>query len=216
MFSNLKLVGSIATGMHIYRGDAADRDKPEIGSWSTIGEVMGVYQISRTLSFFHQLVQVKPGRLLTWDDAKDSDVIFVGGPLADTPLKDISIFREFRFENGKAGTPAESGAIVNLHPRKGEAAVYYGPETRPFSFDYAVISLRPGFNSSHQVLALAGITEFGTEGAAEFVSREDLVSNLVAKLGTKPGRPVPWFEALLRIAIQGGVPVEYEMVLTHK
>ncbi len=216
VFSNLKLVGSVANGMHIYRGDPADRDKPEIGSWSTLGEVMGVYQISRTLSLFQRPVEVKPGRLLTWDDAKDSDVIFVGGPLADTPLKDISIFREFRFENGEPGTPAESGAIVNLHPRKGEAAIYYGPEVRPFSFDYAVISLQPGFNSSRQILALAGITEFGTEGAAEFVSREDLVSTLLAKLGTRPGQPVPWFEALLRIRIQGGVPVEYEPVLVHK
>ncbi len=35
VFSNLKLVGSLRTGMHVYRGDPADREKPVIESWST-------------------------------------------------------------------------------------------------------------------------------------------------------------------------------------
>ncbi len=216
VFSNLKLVGSLQAGMHVYRGDPADHDKPVIESWSTLGEVMGVFEITRTLSLFHKPVHVKRGQLLTWDDAKDSNVIFVGGPLADTPLRDISIFREFKFENGKPGIPAESGAVINVNPRKGEALIYPGPEARPFDFDYAVISLRPAFNESHQALALAGITEYGTEGAAEFVSREDSVSRLLSRLNVKPGQPVPWFEALLRVKVEGGVPVQYEIVLVHK
>ena len=216
VFSNLKLIGSLRDGMHLDRGDPGDRDKPGIKSWSTLGEVMGVFEITRTLALFHKSVQAKRGPLLTWDEAKDNNLVFVGGPLADTPVRDIAMFREFGFKNGQPGIPSESGAVLNLNPRKGEARIYFGPDARPFQFDYAVVSFRPGFNKSHQVLALAGITEFGTEGAAEFVSREDSVSELLSKLNVTPGQAVPWFEALLRVKLEGGVPVQYEIVLVHK
>jgi hypothetical protein len=216
VFSNLKLVGSLQSGMHLFRGDPADREKPLINSWTTIGEVMGVFEITRTLSLFQKSARAKNGQLLTWDDAKDSNLIFVGGPLADTPVRDIAIFRDFQFKNSTTGIPAESGAVINVKPHKGEPPIYFGPETRPFPFDYAVVSLRPAFNRMHRVLALAGITEYGTAGAAEFVTREDALNELLSRLNVKPGESMPWFEALLRVKVEGGVPVQYEIVLVHK
>lgn len=216
VFSNLKLAGSLQSGMHLFRGDPADREKPIINSWTTVGEVMGVFEITRTLSLFQKPARAKNGQLLTWDEARDSNLIFVGGPLADTPVRDISIFRDFQFKNGTPGIPAESGAVINANPRKGEASIYFGPETRPFQFDYAVVSLRPAFNKTHRVLALAGITEYGTAGAAELVTREDSVNELLSKLNVKAGESMPWFEALLGVKIEGGVPVQYEIVLVHK
>ena len=221
VFSNFKLVGSFATGMRAYRNDPSDagpsdRGQPIIDTYTTVGEVMGVFDVSNTLAMFHRSARAKHGQLLSWDDAKDSNLIFVGGPLADTPLSDISAFREFQFNNRMPGVPALSGAVINVHPRKGEAPIYYGPEARPFQFDYAVISLRPAFGKNHRMLALAGITEYGTGGAAEFVSREDQLSDLLSKLKVKSGDAVPWFEALLRVSVNGGVPVQSEIVLVHQ
>lgn len=215
VFSNFKLVGSFDSGMHAYHGDAADRGLPLIDTYTTIGEVMGVFDVSSTLGLFQQSARAKHGQLLSWDDAKDSNLIFVGGPLADTPLSDISAFRDFQFKKG-LGIPAISGAIVNVHPRIGEQPMYVGPDSRPFQFDYAVISLRPAFSKSHRMLALAGITEYGTAGAAEFVSSEEQISDLLAKLNVKTGDSMPWFEALLRVRVKGSVPVQSEIVLVHR
>ena len=165
---------------------------------------------------FQKWVRPKRGALLTWDDAKDSDLIFIGGPLAQTPLRDTPIFRDFEFRNRTGGIPGPSGGVVNLHPLAGEEPVYYGPKTRPFQFDYAVVALRPSINPLRRTLALAGITEFGTQAAAEFVTREQYVAALLAKLRVQPGGSVPLFEALLRTTITGGVPTQIELVSAHQ
>ena len=97
---------------------------------------------------------------------------------------------------------------MNLCPLAGEAPVYYGPRTRPYQFDYAVLALGRSINPGHWALALAGITEFGTQAAAEFVTREQYVSALLVKLHVQAGGSVPSFEALLRTTITGGVPTQ--------
>ena len=216
VFSNLKLVGSLNEGFHVFRNEGADRDQPVFDSWSTVGEVMGVFNIERTLSNLGKSAIAKHGHLLTWDDARDRSLIFVGGPLADTPLKDVSLFRGLQFTNRAPGVPRESGGVVNVHPRRGELALYNGPEARPFAFDYAVISLSPAFSNHHRMLALAGVTEYGTAGAADYLTREDHVAELLAALHVKTGEPIPFFEALLRVKIEGEVPVQYDLVLIHK
>lgn len=217
VFSNLKLAGTLKAGFHMFREDGTDRDQPVIDSYTTVGEVMGVFDIANTLSDFGKSPRAKNGHLLSWDDARDSNLIFVGGPLADTPLKNVPIFREFQFQDRMmAGSPSESGAIINVHPRQGEAPLYAGPTSRPFSFDYAVISLRPGFSKNRRVLALAGVTEYGTAGAADFLTRENQVSELLTALNVKSGQRVPWFEALLRVKVEGEVPVQYDVVVVHK
>jgi hypothetical protein len=215
VYSNLRLVGSLDSGLREF-DPALDAQQPVLDTYTTIGEVNGVFEISRLLTMLHQPVRAKHGALLTWDEARDSNLIFVGGPLAQTPLREIPILTEFEFRNRRAGIPGPSGAILNLHPRKGESSIYFGPPARPFEFDYAVVALRPSVNPSHRTLALAGITEYGTQAAAEFVTREDSVRILLARLNVKPGGSLPMFEALLRTTIRGGVPIESELVAIHQ
>jgi hypothetical protein len=214
VFSNLDMVDSGEEGLH-YRG-AGDKGKPVIDTYTTAGEVMGVFELGQVLSQFGKTARVKRGELLTWDDAKDCDLIFIGGPLAKTPLRQISIFTEFQFEKSKSGanTP-HPGSIISVHPRQGESASYAGSPQRPFSVDYAVIASRPAFSSGHRAVAIAGITEYGTWGAAEFVTQEETVNELLSRLGVKHGGTVPNFEALLKVRIEGGVPVQSELLLVH-
>ena len=74
----------------------------------------------------------------------------------------------------------------------------------------------PGMNPARSVLILAGTTTFGTQGAVEFVSRQNSVENLLSRLSvTKIGELKP-FEALLRVKVARGVPVETELVAVRK
>ena len=214
VFSNLRLTGSLDAGLREY-DPKVDQQQPVLDTYTTIGEVTGVFEISRLLTMLHQPLRAKHGSLLTWDEARDRNLIFVGGPLAQTPLQEVPIFTDFEFRNRRAGIPGPSGAIVNLHPRRGEAPFYFGPQARPFEFDYAVIALRKSVNPGHQTLALAGITEYGTEAAAEFVTRDDTARILLARLNVKPNGNIPMFEAILRTTIRGGVPIESELLSVH-
>ena len=215
VFSNFQLVGSFEAGLRDADGRAPE-GIPVIDTYTSMGEVMGVFEIARIMSMFQKPIRPKRSALLTWDEAKDSDLIFVGGPLAQTPLRDTPIFHDFEFRNRMSGMPGPSGVVVNLHPLPGEAPIYYGPKTRPFQFDYAVVALSPSTGAGRRTLALAGITEYGTQAAAEFVTREQHVSALLARLHVQPGRPAPWFEALLRTTITGGVPTQIDLVSVHQ
>ena len=215
VFSNFQFVGSLEDGLRSVDRQALE-GAPVIDTYTTMGEVMGLFEITRLMGLFQKTIQPKRGTLLTWDEAKDSSLIFVGGPLAQTPLRDTPIFHDFEFLARQGGIAGVPGAVVNHRPLAGEAPIYYGPKTRPYQFDYAVVALRPSINPGHQVLALAGITEFGTQAAAEFVTREQYVSALLAKLHVQTGESVPSFEALLRTTITGGVPTQIELVSVHK
>ena len=215
VFSNFRVVGDLDSSIHAVGGDAGDRGASEVDTYTTTGEVMGVFEVTRALAAFGQTARAKHGQLLSWDDAKDSNLIFIGGPLAHTPLRSLSAMDDLQFKKGVAGYSPRSAAILNLHPRPGEKSFYLGPETRPYTFDYGVIMLKPMFNRERRTLILAGITEFGTQGVADFVTREDHVNELLAKLHVKRNESIPNFEALLRVKIQGDVPVQYELVLVH-
>jgi hypothetical protein len=180
---------------------------------------MGVFEVGKVLALFHKSPRVKRGRLLTWDEAADRNLIFIGGPLAETPLRDVPILKEFKF---REGTQTSFSALENLHPRKGELPLYIGPgpylaiHTKESLIDYAVIALRPALSRNHRILVLAGITEYGTQGAAEFVTRKEHIGDLLSQLKVKPEGSVPWFEALLRVRIEGSVPVDSSIVVVHQ
>jgi len=65
-------------------------------------------------------------------------------------------------------------------------------------------------------MILAGLTTLGTQAAAEFVCRSRNVEELLAALGAPAPAPVPPFEALLRVKIGSGLPVQNELLAVHR
>lgn len=177
------------------------------------GEVLGVFQITKFFTSIGKAVRPKHGVTIGWDEAKDVDLIFLGGPLAETPLRDIPTFHDFVF---RTGAPAEGApSIENLHPRNGEARIYTG-SPRPQQFDYAIVALTTSFSPKHRVLTLAGISGYGTQGAAEFVTREDRIQALLSRMAVKNRAPMPSFEAVIRFNVQGETALQPEIVALHR
>lgn len=102
--------------------------------------------------------------------------------------------------------------IANLDPRPGEEPSYAASPTPPIREDYALIRLTEGFTSDRRKLTLAGTTTIGTHAATEFVCREEKLKELLAALDYEPGAGVTPFEAVLRVKVSGGVPVETDVV----
>ena len=103
-------------------------------------------------------------------------------------------------------------SIVIRHPKSGEASSYIAsPSNAPLTEDYAVVGLVPGQSPNRLVMILAGTTTFGTQGVVEFVCRPDSIEKLMQEIPGSKSEMKP-FEALVRVKIARGVPLETELI----
>jgi hypothetical protein len=210
VFSNAEFVGRPETGLRYF---TSGRDAPEavFDHYTGVGEVLSVHQLDQVFQGLNRRVQVKRGRLLSWDDAQNRDLVFLGSPSENLSLRDLPLGREFRFEIIQAAPRTGDLGIVNLHPAAGEQAVYFGSGQLPITEDYALVELVRGAAPAQSILLLAGTTTFGTQGAVEFVCNGNHLRELLPRIRGANGALAP-FTALLRIKVSRGVPVEGTLV----
>jgi hypothetical protein len=206
VFSNHRFTGSSATGLHYFR-EGIDSPAESNDTYSGTGTVMAVGELSSLFSLNGRSARLKRAELLTWDEARDANVVFVGAPEANSRLREMAPLQYFRFKSSYEGPQFGTGAIVNLNPGSDEKPMYFGSD-RPFTFDYAVIALLPNVNPERKVLILAGTNTYGCQAAAEFVMRADLLQEFYSRLRVRKGGNLPDFEALIKVGISGGVPVQ--------
>jgi hypothetical protein len=212
IFSNAAFVGRPETGMR-YFNSGKDTGTQIWDHYTGVGEVLAVHQLDQAFGLFGRSVRVKRGSLFSLDDAENNNLIFVGSPSENLTLSDIPSTKEFIFQRMTAGPRKGDLALVNKNPKPGEPESFLAsPVGVPMVEDYAVVGLVPGLNPSRSVLILAGTTTFGTQAAAEYVCRQNSLQQLLSRLSaTKVGDVKP-FEALLRVKVSRGVPVDTELV----
>jgi len=212
VYSNAAFIGRPETGMRYFNSAKDPRDSIW-DHYTGVGEVLAVHDLDLAFASLHRKLRVKRGSLFSLDDAKNNDLIFVGSPSENLTLLEIPSTREFVFNRVDSGPRKGDLAVMNVHPQPGESKYYLAsPSTAPLTEDYAVIAFVQGLNPARSVMIMAGTTTFGTQGAVEFVSGQDTVKQLLPRLSdTATGNREP-FEALLRIKIVKGVPVESELI----
>ena len=212
IFSNGSFVGRPETGMR-YFNPAADSHSFILDHYTGVGEVLAIHQLDRVFSMLNRPLRVKRGALFSLDDAKNNDLIFVGSPSENLTLVDLPGTREFVFQRLDSGPRKGDLAVLNVHPEAGEPKLFLAtPANQPTVDDYAVISLLPGLDPSRSILILAGNSTFGTQGAVEYVCREDSIKELLQRLKVSKASDLKWFEALLHVKIAHGVPVTTELI----
>jgi len=214
VFSNATFVGRPATGMR-YMVPSQDSGREVLDLYTGIGEVLGIHALDRTLTLINRSARVKRGGLLSLDDVENNDVIYVGSPVENLTLRDVPGLQDFEFKLIEDGPQKGEASLVNLAPRDGEPKAFL-PSPFPLTEDFAVVALVPGLNPSRWALILAGTSTIGTEGAVEFVCREDTVRDLLTRIGSIPQGARALFEAVLNVQIKGGVPVRSKLVAFHR
>ena len=211
IYSNAAFVGRPETGMRYYNS-RQDSKSAVYDHYTGVGEVLGIHALDDAFATLGRRILVKRGSLFTLDDVKNNNLIFVGSPSENLSLLDIPNMQEFVFQRVASGPRQGDLSIVNKHPKPDEAGSYLAsPSDASLTEDYSVVGLVPGI-SGRYVMILAGTTTFGTQGAVEFVCRQESVEKLLHEIpgsGTGPIRP---FEALVRVKIARGVPVGTELV----
>lgn len=179
-------------------------------SFTGTGEVLATYRLANLLSAMGAKVQVKRSRLLTVDDLRNHDVIFLGSPFENQVLAEMHLRQRFSFEQPAQPPYLWRGRIVD-HKTPG---VSYGLERDPQSHviraDYALFDVLPGPAPGRRIIVLAGITTSGTQGAAEFATSADGLRQILALEGSprdsSGNKEIPrYFESVLRVEAEKGL-----------
>jgi hypothetical protein len=211
IYSNGVFVGDSKNGMRyatLQELQSPPADGHLTDHYTGIGEADGVYELTRLFDTAHATFILKRSHLVTWDEAKQRNLIFIGSPAENLAVQALPSNPEFTLFS----SPEASG-YHNNHPRPGELANYVRPE-HPLTRDYALISFLPGMQSGKKMMWLGGLTTLGTQAAVGFASRPDGAAELLRVARGQDGRVRP-FEALLETTIIGGVPLEVRLVTIH-
>ncbi|HXX99941.1 MAG TPA: hypothetical protein VEI54_03410 [Candidatus Limnocylindrales bacterium] len=216
VFSNAAFIGRPETGMR-YFNSARDPKNAVWDHYTGVGEVLAVHNLDLVFGSLHRNLRVKRGSLFSLDDAQNNNLIFVGSPSENLTLLEIPGSHEFVFQRVDSGPRKGDLAVANIHPLPGEAKFYLASlSSSPLTEDFAVIAFGPGLNPAHSVLIIAGTTTFGTQGAVEYVCRQDAVEQLLRRLSVSHSGDLKPFEALLHVKVAKGVPVESELISLRK
>ncbi len=204
IYSNARFVGDSKSGLRYAPAGVDPIQEPVVDHYTGIGELASVYELTRLFDAHHTSFVLKRSLLVTWDEAKQRNLIFLGSPAENSSLNALPSLTDF-----KMMANSQSAGFTNEHPRPGEQAVYSRPE-HPLTMDYAVIALKPGVQSGKRTLMFCGLTTLGTQAAVEFASRKDTLNELLKTVGS--GGEVKPFEALLAVTLEGGVPLQSKLI----
>jgi hypothetical protein len=212
VFSNALFVGNAVTGMRYF--DPARDSRDQISQHYTgVGEVMGVEELEGLFLHMGRQFEVKRGGLFTFDDARKSNLIFVGSPTENLTLDEIPNTSGFVFRQLQVGKNDRVQGVVDLRPRPGESATYLPtPGSKPLQVDYSVITLAHGLDHSRWTLILAGASTVGTQAAVDYTCDPDSIQDLLHRLSIPLGSGMKSFEALLRVKVANDVPLTVELV----
>jgi hypothetical protein len=205
IYSNALFVGDAKSGMRYAANDGSDGQSADrVDHYTGIGELMAVHELTRMFDYQHAEFVLKRSPLVTWDEARSRNLIFIGSVAENGSLKLLPSTQDFTLT-----ATADAAGIINHHPRQGEPEVYLRPE-HPLTKDYAIVALLPGVQPDSRMFVFSGLTTLGTQAAVEYALEPDTAGELMRQVNI--GNKIHNFEALLEVSIRGGVPLQPHLV----
>jgi hypothetical protein len=205
-----------------YRGA---KSQALIDVYTGVGEVKAVVYLSNLFWRLGRSFRVERSLLLNWEDLKTQNIVFLGGPAENVHLRRIPQEQDFVHDKCEQHPkdPCPRFRVFNRKPKPGESryyeAVIEGPSQSLVTKDYGLISMLRGLEPNRRLLILAGVTTFGTQACAEFVTKPELIQQLTERMNISknPSHPElpPYFQVLIEIKIEGSVPVKATYVTHH-
>jgi hypothetical protein len=214
IYSNPTFVGDPNTGLRLVPMDV-DGARKEAGTatftdetYTGTGEAEAIHTLTSLFDAHGSIFTLKRSKLVTWDEARSSSLIFVGAPSQNTALNDLQTLSQFSI----AMTPDHRGYIVNAHPHANEPATY---PRQSATQETAIVALLPGLRPDTRIAIFCGLSTVGTQEAVEFLTQQENLRTLINTVGTENHLLKP-FEAVLRINTSAGVAMNASFVAIHK
>ena len=205
VYSNALFVPDSDGGVKVVSSEDASEQNHDSTLLTGTGAVMAVRELTRLFDIHGASFILKRSRLVSWDDARATNLIFIGSRSQNLALRMLPGMNDFSLID----TDTISG-YRNLHPKPGEPASYSRAHSG-FDHDYAVIALLPGLQPGRWTLIFSGLSTLATEAAVEYGCRAQDVAALLRAASIRRGELHP-FEALLETQIVGGVPLHARLV----
>jgi hypothetical protein len=184
------------------------------------GEAVAAANIARFLTAHSKSFIIKRSRIVSYEDIKDQNVIFLGGTGQDLILRNLPLPQQLVFVSAPKDQIPMGSYIQDLNPPPGHAATYrlqMDPSTGAIQVEYGLIGLLPGVAAGRYVLVLAGITTLGTQAAADFVTSErfmKILERMQAAASPSKARSA-FLQAVLEVEVRDGVPLDVKCVLVR-
>jgi hypothetical protein len=200
IYSNAVFIGDSKNGMRYATEGSDEHSTNVVDNYTGIGELVSVQELTKLFDSQHAAFLLKRSPLVTWDEARSRNLIFIGSAAENGSLKLLPSMQDFTLT-----ATADAAGVVNHHPRPGEPPLYLRPE-HPLTKDYAVFALLPGIQPDHKMFVFSGLTTLGTQAAVEYALAPNTAAELMrqATIDNKLHN----FEALLEVNIRGGVPLQ--------
>jgi hypothetical protein len=211
IYSNALFIGDSTNGLKYaaqQNPGAKLNTEPLVDTYTGIGELAGVYELTKLFDSHQASFRLKRSLLVAWDDAKFQNLIFIGSVAENPSLRDVTSTTDFTLTTGNGFS-----GIVNHHPKPGELPLYSVPLYSPTK-DYAILAFLPGLQLDKHMLIFSGLTTMGTQAAVDFTCHQNTLQVLMQKATNQRGEIRP-FEAVLETKIGGGVPLQTRLVTLH-
>jgi hypothetical protein len=179
--------------------------------YTGIGEAVGLYRLTTLFKGLGKGALLKQSRTVSAEDLKNHNVILLGSAWVNEWSGKNLIKEDF-------GSGA-SATIINYNPLPGEEREYgakFDVETGRLIEDYGLITIKPNISEKNTIMVLAGTHSEGTEAAAEYLTNEDHLARLNQRL-LSLNRPSPrYFQALLKVKVDNGIPTIISIVTVHE
>jgi hypothetical protein len=241
VFSNTLFEGTAETGMKLVkpwdspvpssgspaglRSSESQNQKTQVLTehYTGTGEVMGAFFLGDLFARMDRPLRVKRSLLLNWEDLKTTNIVVLGSPAENYLLRNLPQEQDFLFRSTKDQRGNTTFGLVNTKARPGEQEFYLatqeGPSRSQIAEDYALISMLQGLEADRRLLILAGVTTFGTQAAAEYVTKPEYIKELTANMNTAPPGEPPqlpaYYQVVIKVKVNGGVPVHLSYVTHH-
>ncbi|HYP26089.1 MAG TPA: hypothetical protein VE262_05160 [Blastocatellia bacterium] len=182
-------------------------------AYTGMGEAIGLFYLTDFFSKAGRSVQLKQSRTLSAEDLKKHNAILLGGVWVNEWSSKLARGEDFVFTS--------KGTIENRNPRPGEEHEYipqFDRRTGSLLVDYALITVKPSISDSNEIMSLAGVYSQGTEAAAEYITNRSYLDQLNQRLEQvlDSGEPPRYFQALIQVGVENGIPTTISILALHE
>jgi hypothetical protein len=180
--------------------------------YTGMGEAIGLHYLTDFFRKASRSILLKQSRTLSAEDLKKHNVIMLGGVWVNEWSSKLTRNEDFVFTS--------KATIENRNPQPGEEREYipqFDKQTGNLVSDYALITVKPNISEANEVMLLAGVYSQGTEAAAEYVTNKTYLDQLNQRLqqASESGGPPRYFQALLKVGVENGIPTTISIMALH-
>jgi hypothetical protein len=177
--------------------------------YTGIGEAYAAFDIARVFGLARREGTLTRGNVLSWNDIRGENVVFLGPPKFNPHVAAITDSLELMVKDA---------LVVNRHPRAGELATYgrISDSNRDAAEDHVLIDRLPGIGPSDRILILEGGSTSSNWAAADYLTHPATARELVSRIKLPDGTLPPFFQVLLHVKYQASVPTRTDFVTSRQ